>query len=167
MWMSSAYLQCRFRALGLKVEAQFFVERVHCVLPATAVAMNATASWCNGCVRPSVMPCDSFAACALRRVPGGAGLTAGCFCQAGEAAVATTVPLKAEPIGSSGSNVLNKPVGGVAPDASYLVVESRVYRIDAVVRLLDPYLVLVSLWDVRFVARAPVFPDPSEPFLAV
>ena len=41
------------------------------------------------------------------------------------------------------------------------------YRVDAVVRLLDPYLVLVSLWDVRFVARAPVFPDPSEPFLAV
>ena len=71
--------------------------------------------------------------------------------------MATTVPLKAEPIGSSGSNVLNKPVGGVAPDASYLVVESRVYRIDAVVRLLDPFLVLVAFWDVRFVACASEF----------
>ena len=100
-------------------------------------------------------------------MPGGAGLTAGCFCQAGEAAVATTVPLKAEPIGSSGSNVLNKPVGSVAPDASYLIVESRVYRIDAVVRLLDPFLVLVAFWDVRFVACASVLPDPPKPFFAV
>ena len=78
-----------------------------------------------------------------------------------------TVPLKAEPIGSSGSNVLNKPVGGVAPDASYLIVESRVYRIDAVVRLLDPFLVLVAFWDVRFVACASVLPDPPKPFFAV
>ena len=62
MWKSSAHLQCRFRALGLKVAAQFSVERVQCVLSATAVAMNATASWCNGRVRSSVVPCASFAA---------------------------------------------------------------------------------------------------------
>ena len=114
----------------------------------------------NGCVRQL---CSN----ALRRVPGGAGLTAGCFCQAGDAAVAATVPLKVEPIGSSGSNVLYEPVGGVAPDASYLNVESRVYRIDAIVRLLDPFLVLVAFWDVRFIACASVLPDPPKPFFAV